>query len=113
MTTFAPYDRVLLTVPSRIPMPFCMYDPAWLELMVFLDGGKVTLARPRTLGVNSHGWDFDAVIINANSRFDAAPRWVPTDWISEMVMDKASSRISCNCPLNTILITGCKDPLHD
>lgn len=107
-------DIVCVKVPSHFRAPFDIYTTAWKQWAKSVDGQQVKLVSPRTVSTGGsqnaeNGWDVE-------SRIGFYVQWLPTEWLELASGIRANlpknSKIPCNCPLNQILSTGCKQPDH-
>lgn len=112
----APNDVVLVKIPAVFRQPFDSYFVDWQSWARSLDGQLVTLRRAFSMGLAwqaEPGWDIDCLPDWIGPNTGIGARWLPTEWLCKVHKNAPNlGKIPCNCPLNQILNTGCKQPNH-
>lgn len=106
--------KAKLNVPHPLPRPYDTMIPAWVNFITGADGKEVILTLKETVTTSIGAIDGWKIHVDKPS---FTRSWAPTAWLDPIepmpLAASPLSKVPCNCPWNSILQSGCKNPQHE
>lgn len=110
--------KVIVSPPTQdgkivFDSPFDIFSSGWKQWVEAIAGKEVVLQFEhiyRLFKASYPGWEIEDI-----GPSQAVHKWLPVEWMvaGKPTSTLTGSKIPCNCSLNKILFSGCKQPNHE